>query len=182
MSCFYFAPFTFLPTSSRQAQMKHPLPILLLIAFIASHQLHPSSSASFQQKPKYKTVIFVCEHGVAKSIIAASYFNKIAKEQKLPFRAIARSTAPQDSLMQSVIEGLRRDNLPPPTHVAPKLTQTEFDVAKRAVFFCPLPTSYFSRSSTREWNDIPPVSQQYQAARDSIVVKIRILLDELARE
>ena len=27
-------------------------------------------------------IIFVCQHGAAKSVIAASYFNKLAKERK----------------------------------------------------------------------------------------------------
>ena len=30
-------------------------------------------------------IIFVCEHGAAKSIIAAAYFNKYARERNLRF-------------------------------------------------------------------------------------------------
>jgi hypothetical protein len=40
-----------------------------------------------------KTIMFVCEHGTAKSLIAASFFNRLAAEQKIGYRAIARGTA-----------------------------------------------------------------------------------------
>ena len=33
------------------------------------------------------TVVFVCEQGAAKSVIATSYFNKLARERGLPDRA-----------------------------------------------------------------------------------------------
>ena len=35
-------------------------------------------------------VIFVCEHGAAKSILAAAYFNKLARESNLRLTAMAR--------------------------------------------------------------------------------------------
>src|SRR5689334_17716520 len=34
-----------------------------------------------------KKILFVCEQGTSKSMIAASYFNKLAEERKLPWRA-----------------------------------------------------------------------------------------------
>jgi hypothetical protein len=39
-------------------------------------------------------LIFVCEHGAAKSIIAAAYFNQFAGERNLTLRAIARAHIP----------------------------------------------------------------------------------------
>ena len=38
-------------------------------------------------------VVFVCEHGAAKSVIATAYFNKLAAERGLPFRATFRGTS-----------------------------------------------------------------------------------------
>ncbi len=43
-------------------------------------------------------VMFVCEHGAAKSVIATAYFNKLAAERGLPYRATFRGTTPQDEL------------------------------------------------------------------------------------
>ncbi len=53
-------------------------------------------------------VIFVCEHGAAKSIIAAAYFNKLAQDRKIKVRAIARGTHPDEELTQAAVDGLIR--------------------------------------------------------------------------
>lgn len=38
-------------------------------------------------------VLFVCEHGNVRSLMAASYFNQLAQERRLLFRAVSRGTA-----------------------------------------------------------------------------------------
>jgi arsenate reductase (thioredoxin) len=48
--------------------------------------------ASMHKNPD---ILFVCEHGAAKSIIAATYFNLLAKQRGFPWRAIARGTNPE---------------------------------------------------------------------------------------
>ena len=45
--------------------------------------------------PAEPTVVFVCEHGAAKSVIATAYFNKIAAERGLRARAVYRGVNPQ---------------------------------------------------------------------------------------
>jgi chromate transporter len=45
-----------------------------------------------------RTVVFVCEHGSAKSVVAASLFDRMAKERGLPVRAISRGTTPDASV------------------------------------------------------------------------------------
>src|SRR4029453_11092962 len=53
------------------------------------------------------SVVFVCEHGAAKSVVATAYFNKLAAERGPPFRATFRGTAPQDNLSVRAVEGLK---------------------------------------------------------------------------
>ena len=60
------------------------------------------------------TVVFVCEHGAAKSVIATAYFNKIAAEKGLRARAIYRGVNPQADLSVSALKGLRDDGLTTP--------------------------------------------------------------------
>src|SRR4051812_39669621 len=58
------------------------------------------------------TVLFVCEHGNVKSLMAASYFNQIARERGLHAHAVARGTAPDsDSVPPVIADGLRGDGL-----------------------------------------------------------------------
>ncbi|MGH9936946.1 MAG: hypothetical protein ACREAM_11915, partial [Blastocatellia bacterium] len=47
-----------------------------------------------KQTEQTPVIIFVCEHGAAKSILSASIFNKLAGERQLNLRAIARGTNP----------------------------------------------------------------------------------------
>jgi len=55
------------------------------------------------------TVIFVCEHGAAKSIIAATYLNKIAIEKGLNLQVFARGTDPDIELSRYAVTGLLED-------------------------------------------------------------------------
>jgi arsenate reductase (thioredoxin) len=55
-------------------------------------------------------VLFVCEHGNVKSLMAVSYFNQLAQERRLPFRAVSRGTAPDSTTVPpTIIQGLRGD-------------------------------------------------------------------------
>ena len=67
-----------------------------------------------QPAARDKAVVFVCEHGAAKSVVATAYFNKLAAERGLPFRATFRGTAPQDNLSVRAVEGLKADGVTVP--------------------------------------------------------------------
>src|SRR5262249_13106961 len=55
-------------------------------------------------------VLFVCEHGNVKSLMAASYFNERAARPPLPFRAISRGLAPDStSVPDAIRSGLHTD-------------------------------------------------------------------------
>ena len=128
--------------------------------------------------PQDPMIIFVCEHGAAKSIIAAAYFNKLAEETKSNVRAIARGTHPDSELSPKAITGLRDDGLTP-TELAPqKLSLTDVESAERIITFCELPAEYHSKASVEHWDGVPPVSEDYQKARDEIVERINGLLKQ----
>ena len=57
-----------------------------------------------------KQVLFVCEHGNVKSLMAMSYFNRLAEERGLPYRAVSRGTAPDSTTVPpKIVEGLKKD-------------------------------------------------------------------------
>ena len=84
-------------------------------------------------------IFFVCEHGAAKSIIAAAYFNKLAKQTNSNVRAIARGTNPDSVLSPQTVAGLHADGLTP---------------------------------------DVPPVSENYELARNAIVKRVKHLFKQ----
>ena len=55
---------------------------------------------------KKQTVVFVCEHGAAKSVLAAAYFNRFAAQMGLDMQAVARGTKPDQELSPQTVKGL----------------------------------------------------------------------------
>src|SRR5437773_5249790 len=80
-----------------------------MIAIIAALLFTDGQSANAPAKAP--SVIFVCEHGAAKSVIATAYFNKLAAERRLPYRATFRGTSPQAQLSQRTVEAVRADGV-----------------------------------------------------------------------
>jgi protein-tyrosine-phosphatase len=122
-------------------------------------------------------VLFVCEHGAAKSILAAAYFNKLASERGSDLRAIARGTNPDGQLSQHTITGLGNDGLQPAETTPQKLTEVDLQNTQRVITFCDLPVEYQQPAVVEHWQNIPPVSENYEKARDIIIERIRHLLN-----
>ena len=122
-------------------------------------------------------IVFVCEHGAAKSVIAAAYFNQFARQNNMRLHAIARGTNPDAELSVKAIEGLQRDGLTPLEAVPQKLTLADLESAQQIISFCELPEKYVSQASYETWHDIPAVSENYETARDMIVAKLRAMME-----
>ncbi len=128
--------------------------------------------------PSPHTIIFVCEHGAAKSVIAAAYFNKFAGERNLNTRAIARGTHPDAELSLNTIAGLGQDGLTPTESTPQKLSPADMESAQQIVAFCELPEEYQNKVTIEQWDNIPPVSENYAAARDAINERLQHLLNQ----
>ena len=123
-------------------------------------------------------VVFVCEHGAAKSILAAAYFNRLASEMGLGLQAVARGTNPDPELSSRTLEGLLADGLVPTESIPQKLTDADIQNAQRVITFCELPTKYQKQGGVERWEDIPPVSEDYERARDAILVRLKAIMRE----
>ena len=121
-------------------------------------------------------IVFVCEHGAAKSVIAAAYFNKLASEANFRLHAIARGTHPDLELSPKAITGLKDDGLSPTELIPQRLSRADVETAQKIITFCELPEEYQTKASVEQWDNVPPVSEGYQKARDEIVERINQLL------
>ena len=149
----------------------------VIFALVASLLIGAQSRES--QAPP--TILFVCEHGAAKSVIAAVYFNKLAAERHLTVRATYRGTDPQADLSARTVEGLRADGLIPPTGKPTAIA--EQDIARATHIFaigCTLPENARASGKAADWSDVPD-DQGYAAMRDAIVRHVTALLDELQK-
>jgi len=124
-------------------------------------------------------IAFVCEHGAAKSIIAAAYFNKLASEMDLDARAIARGTSPDSEMSIRTVTGLREDGLSPTETIPQKLSLAEIRSAHHVVTFCELPSEYRSDIPAEQWDDVPSVSKDYGTARDVILSRLKTLMERM---
>jgi protein-tyrosine-phosphatase len=128
------------------------------------------------------TVVFVCEHGAAKSVIATVYFNKIAAERGLRARAVYRGVNPQAALSVGALKGLRDDGLATPDEKPSPITQRDVDTAS-VVFAigCTLPANATASGKADTWDDVPE-DKGYGATRDAIRRHVERLIDDLLKK
>jgi protein-tyrosine-phosphatase len=126
-------------------------------------------------------VVFVCEHGSVKSLVAASYFNRRAQERGLPFHAVARGVAPEPSVPGPVREGLRRDGFDISESSPQSFKASELDGAALVVSFDQdITKTVGGRTRHLRWDGLPDVLPDYSHGRDAIVQRVDALMDELA--
>ncbi len=137
-------------------------------------------TVSVQAQPANQMVLFVCEHGAAKSVVAAAHFNQLAKERGLPFRAIARGTAPDTSVPGRIAQGLKSEGLAVPAGYKPTLVSAPdaTGVARVVTFDVTLPGAVNAVALER-WDGLPAFSDGYAAASAAIAKKVDGLLREL---
>ena len=114
-------------------------------------------------------------------MIATAYFNKLAAERGLPYRATFRGTSPQDDLSTRAVAGLGADGIAipdgKPSAIAPD------DVERATHIFaigCTLPSVATKSGKAADWTDVPD-DQGYAPMRDAIVRHVTALLDDLQR-
>lgn len=131
-----------------------------------------------------QTVLFVCEHGAAKSVIAAAHFNKIARERGLPYRAVARGTAPDADIPAGVRQGLQREGLQLSVERPVLVAQADASAADRIVTFeIALPATVSSaKTSPTDWKAVPAVSANFDVASADIKRRVEALIDELSKK
>jgi len=140
---------------------------LVLLLFVAGIK------ASGQER-QVQTILFVCEHGSAKSVIAAAHFNRLAEQKGLPYHAVARGTNPDPEIPQQIRVNLAKDGANVPTSKPQLVTEKDVREAAQVVTFgCKLP---FPEKTTAgklvDWKDVSSPSEDYERARSLIVDKI----------
>lgn len=141
-------------------------------------------ATSFSQKVEKElvtpTILFVCEHGAAKSVIAAAYFDKLAHERGLKYKAVFRGTNPDATLSPITEKGLQEDGINTSGWKPELVSRKDQDQAARIITLgCVLPDGNRVAAKTIDWNPLPSPSQNYQLARDEIRQRVQRLIEEL---
>lgn len=125
------------------------------------------------------TIVFICPHGAAKSVIAAAYFQRLAEQQGLPWRAVCGGTEPDDAITPLVLDWLHAEGFPLPNRLPQRITAAELIAATRVIAMnCEIEHLVPAGARLDVWDDVPPVSQDLPAARAVIYTHVEKLIHD----
>lgn len=126
------------------------------------------------------TILFLCPYGGAKSVIAASYFNRLAAAQALPYVAVAAAAEePYDAVPAPVAALLEREGIDVRTFKPRHVQAEEVQTAARIISIdCERTDASLAGAAVERWDDVPKVSVDLDAS----AAAIRRHVDELAAE
>jgi arsenate reductase (thioredoxin) len=160
------------------------MPILIALCSLAvSVGIHASAqelaTRNYAAPPR---VVFVCEHGSVKSLVAMEYFNRGAEARGLAYRAIARGTEPEPTVPRAIKDGLRNDGFDVSAFEPRKIESSDVARASLIVSFDQDIANFVgARARYLKWDDLPGMLGDYPRGKDAIVRHVDALLDELAR-
>jgi arsenate reductase (thioredoxin) len=124
-----------------------------------------------------RTVVFVCEHGAAKSVLAAALVERLAAEQGVPLRALARGAEPEPQVAPAVAAGLLANGIDVTAWQPRPVTPGDLARAWRVVSFGPDLSNLVPKGTLVEvWDDIPAVADGFQAAQAAIAGRLLTLI------
>jgi len=127
------------------------------------------------------TVLFLCPHHAAKSVIAEAYFNQLAQQRQLPFRAESAGTEPDDQVSPLVVKLLHEEGIDVSGHQPKRVTTNQLEHAQSIISMgCTADELGIEPERVEMWMDVPPVSQEPQMAQSKIRAHVEALLNELA--
>lgn len=125
-------------------------------------------------------VLFVCLHGSAKSLIAAEHLNRLAKSRGLAVRGASAGIEPDASVPPPVVAGLAADGIDVRGYAPRPFNSESASSAMRVVNMgCDDPSLAASQKVVERWDNLPMVSDGYDAARNAIVDRVERLLATL---
>ncbi len=126
-----------------------------------------------------RLVLFVCEHGAAKSVVAAALFNQLARRRGLNAFAASRGIAPDPEIHPAARAGLEAEALSgdvTPTVIAEDNVKT---AARIVTFGVALPFAAPPATPVDDWADVPPVSADYAVARAALAARVGALVEDM---
>lgn len=154
-------------------------------AFIAAATLMATCTGLVAEDAPPAQVLFVCEHGNVKSLMAASYFNQLAAKRGVHLRAISRGSAPDATTVPAPIaSGLRADGVEVGDFHPAAVSASDLATSVRIVAIStPLPQGLDPPAAkTEHWDDVPAASLNYAAARASLQAHVEQLLERMSRD
>ena len=128
-----------------------------------------------------KEILFLCQHGGAKSVVAASQFNRLAAERGLPFVATAAAADdPYDAVPTPVADYLQREGFDVRAFRPHQVAPGEIESATRIVTIgCELAGVESGAVISDRWDDVPAASEDLEGSAAAIRRHVEALAEEL---
>jgi protein-tyrosine-phosphatase len=130
-----------------------------------------------------RTILFLCPHNAAKSVLAVADFERMAAARGLPFRADSAGTDPDVRPSPAVVEALRAEGIDVASYRPRLVTSRDVSRAHRVISLgCDPGDLPQTEARIEQWDDVPPVSRGLETAREAIQRHLAALVDDLAAE
>jgi arsenate reductase len=128
-----------------------------------------------------RSILFVCLHGAAKSVLAAADLERLAAQRGLDITADSAGTEPDPAIAPGVVAALRAEGVELGPRQPRRVTAADTARADRVVTFgCELGEAMPAAVPVERWDDVPAVSENLPLARAAIRRHLDRLLDECA--
>jgi arsenate reductase (thioredoxin) len=126
------------------------------------------------------TLLFLCPHGAAKSVLAAAYCQQLAAQYDLKVQASAAGTEPSAEVSPAVVELLQAEGIHVANHIPQRVTPDALRAASLVISLgCDLDSLLPPGTPVEHWDDVPLPSQDLATARDSIRAHVEQLINNL---
>jgi arsenate reductase (thioredoxin) len=170
----------------RKAAVRNSVILTTWLLFLAGTQLpaqeRGSAHGSSAHAAKPPTILFMCPHGAAKSVLASAYFQRLAKERGLNVRVDSAGTEPDAAVSPAVAAHLERQGYTVPVVRPRKATAGEVAAADVVISIgCDLSGLPAPRGQLQRWDEVPALSDDFARADEAIRKRVTDLIDELVR-
>lgn len=126
-------------------------------------------------------ILFLCPHGGAKSVMAASFFNQLAEQGGLPFTATAAAAEdPYAAVPEPVVNLLRREGVDVRSYAPRHVESGDVDAAATVVTIgCDLRALDVPAGPIEPWDDVPMASEDLDGSASAIRRHVAELIEDL---
>jgi arsenate reductase (thioredoxin) len=125
-----------------------------------------------------RTILFLCPHNAAKSVIAAAYCERLSAERGLTRRATSAGTDPDPGVSPGMAGALLAEGIDVRAHRPRRVTAGELARASRVVSLgCELGDLAPPGLVIERWDDVPSPSAELTGACAVIAAHVRQLVD-----
>lgn len=130
-----------------------------------------------------REILFLCQYGGAKSVMAASYFNRMMEQSSMPFVGVAAAAeTPYERVPDPVADLLERDGIAVRDFKPREVVAEDTRSAEKIVSMdCDLSAVDLSGSEVERWDDVPRPSVDLDGSASAIRTHVERLVAELRR-